>query len=227
MNDSLDNTSSQADYLEKLKRQAKQRFIGAAILLLLAVIAIPFVLSAPPRVLSSDIVIDIPKIDSEPAKAVTPPTSEPTTAQPQTALTAVPSPAAPAPAATTDKQPATAPTAPLVFAPAAVAPGTSKQDDGAKAAALLSGNSAKLSSQAVKSKYVVQAGSYSEDAKLQAASKKLTQAGIPHYTQAATAKNGSPRTRLRLVGPFETREEANNAAAKVSKLGVAAIVLKP
>lgn len=205
MNDSLDTVSSEASNQDKLKRQAKQRFIGAAVLVLMAVVALPFVLESQPRPLPASVVIDIPKMDATPAltDAPKPPSEQP--APPA----AIAIPAAPEKVA-----------APLVFK-------EFKPNDGARAAALLNDTPTSHTAKPPKSKYIVQAGSFSDPAKLQAAAAKLDKAGIAHYTQAAEGKDGTPRTRLRLTGPFATRDEANIAAAKVAKLGVASIVLKP
>lgn len=185
-----------SDPIARLRRQAKQRFIGAAVLVVLAVAAFPFLLDSQPRPVSSSITIDIPKIESKPEAA--------------SAAQAIES---PQPATSTP----TASSAPLAFAPpeerASPPAATSAPETSATAA--------------VKSKYIVQAGSFSEPEKLRATAAKLDQAGIQHYTQAALGKDGTPRTRLRLKGPFATRDEANAAAARVAKLGVTVIVLKP
>lgn len=191
-----------SDPIARLRRQAKQRFIGAAVLVVLAVAAFPFLLDSQPRPVSSSITIDIPKIESKPEAASTAQAIE--SPQPATSI----------PTATSTSTPTSAP---LAFAPpeerASPPAATSAPETSATAA--------------VKSKYIVQAGSFSEPEKLRATAAKLDQAGIQHYTQAALGKDGTPRTRLRLKGPFATRDEANAAAARVTKLGVAVIVLKP
>lgn len=201
MTDSLDSPNQQQADLDTLRRQAKQRFVGAAVLVLLAVIALPFVLDSQPRPLPASVVIDIPKMDAAPVTPAAPAPPAPATSTAPTAPTVPTMPAVPEAAPTK-------PIPPLAFAEAV------------RAQALLNGAPPK-------SKYIVQAGSYTDPEKLKAAAAKLERAGIAHYTQAAEARDGSPRTRLRLQGPFDSREEANSAAAKVAKLGVASIVLKP
>jgi DedD protein len=211
----LDSPSNPDAELDTLRRQAKQRFIGAAVLVLATVIAFPFVLESTPRPLPANIVIDIPK-----AEAKTELAAPAQTVQPEVAANLAP--VAVAPSSSTIIPPTSAEPKPAKNTPLAFAPEPAKSEklsDGARAEALLSG--------AGTGKYIVQAGSFKEDDKLQAAMSKLSQAGIKHYTQAAKGKDGTPRTRLRLSGTFETREEANAAAAKVAKLGVASIVLKP
>jgi DedD protein len=185
---SLDSHSTQLghDPIERLRRQAKQRFIGAAVLVLLAIGVLPLFLDSQPRPIASTVAIDIPKMDSkqEPAPVIQVPQIE----------------------------------APLAFASAAA--------DGQRAQALLNDTTAEAAP-TTKSKYVVQAGSFSDPEKLHATAAKLDKAGIKHYTQAAVGKDGTPRTRLRLKASFVTKEEANAAAAQVAKLGIPVIVLKP
>jgi DedD protein len=230
--DALDPTQPtlQADpaaTIERLRKQAKQRFIGAAVLVLMAVVGLPFLLDAQPRALSSNIAIDIPRTESKLAAldAAPPPPPPPTAATPTIAPALAPSiPAAvttpaPVPApAPAPVAPAAAKNAPLVFAPT----DDKKAEETQRAAALLNGETLPP-----KSAYIVQAGSYTDLEKLQSAQAKLTSAGFKHYTQLTTTKEGKSRTRLRLVGPFKTKDEATAAANRVTALGIATIVLKP
>jgi DedD protein len=95
-----------------------------------------------------------------------------------------------------------------------------KPDEGARAAALLDGQTPAAAG------YAIQAGSYTDKAKLQEVVAKLEKAGLAHYTQGAISKNGTHHTRIRL-GPFATQQEANAVAIKVNKLGLKTIVIKP
>jgi DedD protein len=70
---------------------------------------------------------------------------------------------------------------------------------------------------------VVQVGAFAEADKAQAARAKLEKAGLKTYTHVAETKEGK-RTRVRL-GPFDSRAEADKAAAKVKGLGLPAAVL--
>jgi DedD protein len=193
---------------ERLRQQAKQRFIGAAVLVLLAVGALPFLLDSQPRPIASTITIDIPKIDVKQEPAALAPVIE----APQT----------PAAAVTTKT--------PLAFAPANEGQRAEALLNHTATKASAATTAAGKTTEAVPttgSKYVVQAGSFSAPEKLQATAAKLDKAGIKHYTQAALGKDGTPRTRLRLKASFATKEEANAAAAQVAKLGIPVIVLKP
>jgi DedD protein len=200
---STHNTAQAApSEIDRLRRQARQRFIGAGVLVLVAVIGLPFILDSKPRPVSPNITIEILKI--APAQATPAVASQPVAEVPA---------AAPAIA-----EVASAPVAPTTTAaPAAVAP--AKPDDGARAAALLDG-------QAPATGYAIQAGSYTDKTKLQEVEAKLDKAGLAHYTQGAISKNGTHHTRVRL-GPFATQQEANAAAVKVNKLGIKTIVIKP
>jgi DedD protein len=190
--------------IDRLRTQARQRFIGAGVLVLVSVIGLPFILDTKPRHVSPNIAIHIPK-----------------------AATSV---AAHAPQATPDiaSQPATSPalaaSAPAVSSPpevaAAVAPAPSAE------VAPTPSTPATKDAPAPGDGYAIQAGSYTDKAKLAEAVAKLEKAGFAPYTQGAISKNGTHHTRVRL-GPFATQQEANNAAVKVNKLGVKTIVIKP
>ena len=70
---------------------------------------------------------------------------------------------------------------------------------------------------------MVQVGAFADPAKAQAARRKLEAAGLKTYTHVADTKEGK-RTRVRL-GPFDSREEADKAAAKVKGLDLPAAIL--
>ena len=54
--------------------------------------------------------------------------------------------------------------------------------------------------------------------------RKLEQAGLKTYTQVIDGKDGKRSTRVR-VGPFESRDEADKAAARIRKLDLQASVI--
>lgn len=204
--------------LAALRRQARQRFIGAGVLVLVAVIGLPFILDSKPRPVSPNITIEIPK--TAPAQATPVVASQPVAEMPAASASAAPAIAEIASAPTTP----TAPVAPSaaqapITAPMSAPVAPAKPDDGARAAALLDG-------QAPAAGYAIQAGSYTDKAKLQEVEAKLDKAGLAHYTQGAISKNGTHHTRVRL-GPFATQQEANSAAVRVNKLGIKTIVIKP
>jgi DedD protein len=72
-------------------------------------------------------------------------------------------------------------------------------------------------------RFVVQAGAYTDAAKLREARQKVEKLGLKTYTQVIDTEAGK-RTRVR-VGPFTTRQEADAVAAKVKSAGLQANVL--
>ena len=70
---------------------------------------------------------------------------------------------------------------------------------------------------------MVQAGAYTDSATLREARQKVEKLGLKTYTQVIESDAGS-RTRVR-VGPFDSREEADKAAARIKSAGLAANVL--
>lgn len=204
MTDSFD-ASTQSPDLQDLRRQARQRFVGAALLVLIAVIALPFVLDTKPRPVSADMAIEIQASAATAPVQIPAPAQSPTPTQaPQTAVPDKPILQEAAPAEAPKSEPTkTAPEVPT------------KADDGVRAAALLNGTG-----------YQIQAGSFTDKGKLAAVQAKLSQAGFENYTQDAIAKDGTAHTRVRL-GPFATQVEANNVAARIGKLGIKTIVIKP
>jgi DedD protein len=65
-------------------------------------------------------------------------------------------------------------------------------------------------------RFVVQAGTFSDEAKLRETRSKLEKAGITTYTQVIESKEGR-RVRVR-VGPFTKRDDADKMANKIKQL---------
>ena len=72
-------------------------------------------------------------------------------------------------------------------------------------------------------RFVVQAGTFSDDGKLREVRSKLEKAGIATYTQVIDGKDGR-RVRVR-VGPFSSRDEADKVARKIKQLSLQPQVL--
>ena len=70
-------------------------------------------------------------------------------------------------------------------------------------------------------RHIVQVGAFADADKVREVRRKLEQAGLKTYTQTIEGKDGKRTTRVR-VGPFESRAEAEKAAARVRKLDLAA-----
>lgn len=100
-------------------------------------------------------------------------------------------------------------------------------DDGARAKALLEGQSAAAASTpasaATEGRMVVQVGAFADAGKAREARLKLEKAGLKTYTQVAETKDGK-RIRVR-VGPFATKAEADKAASKIKSLDLPASIL--
>ena len=94
-------------------------------------------------------------------------------------------------------------------------PASKPSDDGHKAKALLEGKDSATG------KVIIQVGAFSDADKVREVRRKLEQAGLKTYTQTVEGKDGKRSTRVRL-GPFDSRAEADKAAARVRKLDLPA-----
>ena len=229
--------------VEALRKRARHRLIGAAILVLLGVVGFPLLFDNQPRPIAVDIPIEIP--DKTKVK--------PLTSVPPVASATVPA-AAPVQASAAPAAPASRAAAGVVSAPpTAAAPKPAakpevkveakpevkpevkpqpkpadKPTDAAKAQALLDGKDAKkpeaAASAASAGRFIVQIGAYAEVLKAREARQKLEKAGIKTYTQVVQTPEGK-RIRVR-VGPFESKAEADKVAAKIKKLDLPAAILE-
>lgn len=217
--------------IEAVRRRARHRLIGASVLVLVGVLGFPLLFDTQPRPISVDIPIEIPAKTlpapvAKPAATAAAPAAKPPApaAAPVTAreglgareeiVEAAPKPAAPAPAPVA----AAAPTPPV---PEPAKPAAPPPADANRARALLEGKPA--SAPAAAERLVVQVGAFAEEAGARAVRQKLEGAGLKTYTHVAQTADGK-RIRVR-VGPFETRADADKAAARVKALGLPAAVL--
>jgi DedD protein len=229
----------QTESIEALRKRARHRLIGAAVLVLAGVIGFPLVFDTQPRPIAVDIPIEIPDRAKARPLAVPAPMQVPAPAV-TGSVTPAPAAAAPsprpeapvaraeAPRAETPKpeaQPEPRPVAkaepakPEAPKPAA-APATA--GDGARAQALLEGKPV-LVSPAAEGRFVVQVGAFADDGKARETRHRVERAGLKTYTHVAETKDGK-RTRVR-VGPFPTRAEAEKAAEKIKGLDLPAAIL--
>jgi DedD protein len=227
--------SDESESVQAARTRARRRLIGAAVLLGVGIIGFPLLFETQPRPIAVDIPIEIPSRDAVPPLKPPPPKmaastpqrapvaeiTETETAPPAAAASAV---AARSPAAAASAAPA-ATAAAVAVAPAAPA---AVQRDAERAQALLEGRPAPAgaetaASAAKPSRFVVQAGAYTDAATLREARQKVEKLGLKTYTQVIEA-NGSARTRVR-VGPFESRDEAETAAARIKAAGLAVSIL--
>ncbi len=213
--------------IDAVRRRARHRLIGASVLVLLGVVGFPLLFDTQPRPISVDIPIEIPAKNT-PAPAVKPP---PATAAAPAAAPAVAKPPAPSVearetlGAREEVVEATAPPKPAAE-PAKAAPA-----DADRARALLEGKTATPpaataaapATAAAAERLVVQVGAFSEEAGARSVRQKLEAAGLKTYTHVAETSEGR-RIRVRL-GPYNSRAEADKAAARVKTLGLPAAVL--
>ncbi|MES2414841.1 MAG: SPOR domain-containing protein [Pseudomonadota bacterium] len=243
---------SQPESVEVTRRRAKHRLIGAAVLVLAGVIGFPLLFDTQPRPIAVDIPIEIPNKNA--VKPLTPPVKQEAVATaPAAPAVAVPPPAAVvAPVPTAPPTPAKVAAASSLDAkeeiisdkkPAASTPVAAKTearpapkadvrpetkpataDDGARAKALLDGQSVAATAPATaEGRMVVQVGAFADKTKAREVRLKLEKAGLKTYAQVAQTKDGE-RTRVR-VGPFATRAEADKAASKIKSLDLPASIL--
>ena len=93
------------------------------------------------------------------------------------------------------------------------------KDSGDKAKALLDGKAASSE------RMIIQVGAFSDAGKLREVRQKLEKGGFKTYIQVVEGKDGKRTTRVR-VGPYESREEAEKAAARIRKLELSPALLK-
>ena len=216
---------SAVDSADKVRTRARQRLIGAVVLLTVGVIGFPLLFESQPRPIAVDIPIEIPKPDSVPALSL--PAARPGSlaASESTVASGVvtrdapsePLPSVPAEAASASVAVA-APVSTTPLAAAVMKPPVA--DEPATAVA----SSAPAASAADRApRFVVQVGAFTDPAAVRDVRAKMEKLGLKTYTQVADTTAGK-RTRVRL-GPFDSRGEADNVRARAKKIGVAAVVL--
>lgn len=241
---------SRVESIEVMRRRARHRLIGAAMLVLLGVVGFPILFDTQPRPIPVDIPIEIPDRNKVaplvvPAPEAPPVASPPAARAPERTAPSV----AQAPAVTDDAardarkavsaseagatvavappKPRAEPKPESKPAPAAE-PRSSQGDEGARARALLEGRAPANASVAAstlpdRGRFIVQIGAFAEAEKAREARLKLERAGIKTYAQVVETKEGK-RIRVR-VGPFDGKAEAEKAAARIKGLNLPVSIL--
>lgn len=227
----------QPESVEAMRKRARHRLIGAALLVLAGVIGFPLLFDTQPRPIAVDIPIEIPdKNKTRPISIAASP--------------AIPPPAPAAQSAVAQAGPANTPKAPEAAKEAAVAPKseekqaaapvstaqiatkkeansdpkeTRESGDGAKAQALLDGSPAHKTAPITEGRFVVQVGAFADATRAKEARTKIERAGMKTYTQVVETKDGQ-RTRVR-VGPFTDKNDADKVASKIKALDLPAAIL--
>lgn len=230
------------------KQRARRRLVGAVALVLAAVIVLPMVLDSHPKPVTDDIAIDIPNRPAPPAKpsskapsdadtqagvapdgpvggsdnavaGVATPETKPQAAKPaETTAQAKPEPKAqakvePKPKASTPSTAIASQNANTSAADSADASTNTSTNANTNA------STANTPSSPPGSRFVVQIGTFDDEAAAQNWVTKLKAAGVPAYTEHRKQADGSTRTLLR-AGPFADRSAASAALVKVRQAGL-------
>ncbi|MDP2419064.1 MAG: SPOR domain-containing protein [Hydrogenophaga sp.] len=226
--------------IEAVRRRARHRLIGAAVLVSLGVLGFSLLFDTQPRPISVDIPIEIPAKNAVlPIQAAKPvqPSSPAASVEP---MRPVPSAGAVAGVSTNDSLsareevvdsvPATTQPAKTVVKPEkqpepVIKPPAQKPDPAKVSAAEAERVQALLDGKppVAVERIVVQVGAFADAARAQEVRLTLERAGLKTYTHVAETSEGK-RIRVRL-GPFASRAEADKAAVRVKALGLPAAIL--
>lgn len=224
-----------------LRIRARRRLIGAAALLLAAVIVVPMVLDPSPRPVPDTVPIDIPSEKTpftprlplppvpDPGAGQGASTTEPMADAPKAAVPVESKKAAQTRAAedTPGATNATAPDKPVEKPAAKAQADADKAAEAQRARDILDGKLPKTtaSQPPAGGKYFVQAAALRSEQAAGELSAKLKKAGLRSFTERVQASDGT-RWRVR-VGPYATRQEAERARTKLRELGTGADLIVP
>ena len=197
----------------QFKKRARRRLVGAAALVLLAVVFLPMVLDKEPKPVGQDIAIRIPSQENtpfNPQSAVPPPVAAPKVTPPVV------------PPAVVESKPATdapKPQADNVAAPSEQKLANAPTDKPAtEHADVKPAPEAKYASASKSQGYVILLGAFAnmENAKQRQA--KLNALGVHFYTEKIQAPSGD-KLRVR-AGPYATRDEAEKVLSRLKAQGI-------
>lgn len=228
--------------VEELRRRAKYRLAGAAVLVLIGVVGLPLLLDGQPRPISVNTPIDIPDRDKVLPLVLPTPVAKPDAVA--VVASAVPSAQAVTSVAAASET-AKAPVPKQEKASAAVAatavvasaqPPAGKPKDESRAQLILEARSDAASpplvaasqakpdaAAAADQRFVVQVGAFADQVRAHEVRLKVEKAGLKTYTQVVQTKDGR-RIRVR-VGPFATKTDAERVVTKIKKLDLPAALL--
>ena len=198
------------------KQRARHRLIGAATLVLIAVIGLPQILDQQPKPVANDITVQIVSNLPNPAAGVLnaepdkkPPVEvkaepKPELASPAPASppVAAPKPASPAPATSN------APNKSLGLAPGEELVSTGKEPPSSSDAKVIASG-----------KFVIQIGAFASEERANGWVAKLKENKIPYYVMTRNNAEGVKLYLLR-AGPFTEREAAESAEKRIRSLGL-------
>jgi DedD protein len=210
-------------------QRARHRLIGAAVLVLVAIIVLPRVLDSKPKSISNDIAVTI--VSSLPALApaqpAPPPSAEQKSGESKTATPPVaPATATPAPAIESKESSKSTPPATAASSPAkVVVPSSADKTMGLAAGeeivvAANSNTSAGTGAPPGSSgKFVIQIGAFASEERANGWITKLKEQKIPNYVLNRTGTDGTKLIALR-AGPFPDKETAEAAEKKIKAMGL-------
>ena len=214
-------STTPAESVEAMRRRARHRLIGASVLVVIGVVGFPLLFDTQPRPVSVDIAVTIPdRADSKPLVDTTKSKGKPLAAaagldpkeevvpDTKSEVKAEPKP---------EPKPEAAVAAVLPKPESKPETKTEPNPDTVKA------ESKPTDSKEAGQRFVVQAGTFSDETKLREVRSKLEKAGVSTYTQVIEGKEGR-RVRVR-VGPFTSRDEADKVARKIKQLSLQPQVL--
>jgi DedD protein len=203
------------------KRRARWRLFGA-ILIAGSVAAItPFLLEEQARPLSQDLLIEIPSRNSKFTKIESLKSQDPAAQESASSVTSA-TPVTPQGPAT----PAT-PQGPVAIAKSETTKEAPAKELPAKQTPAKQTPKKEASPTAAKTKgFMVQVGAYSKPESAASTKKRMESGGHRVVTETIKAADGSDRHRVR-IGPFETREAAEQVRDRAKAQGYDAIVVSP
>ncbi len=231
-----------AGSLQALRTQARRRFMGALVLLVVAVAGFPLLFETQPRPLPGQAGEEAAAVSiraegtgrSSRADTAGAPAAERPVA---VAAPAAEKPVAVAVAAPAVEKPEAAPSAPAMPRTEAPSPASKPVPEAVKKSpdsrapdtvalpspAAAPAPAASAPGADLAARWVVQVGAYNDMERMRQARQKAEKLGFKTYTTEVDSPTGK-RTRVRL-GPFATKKEAETAAVKVKANGMAANVL--
>lgn len=214
-----------------MERKVKERFVGAAVLVAIAVILIPELLSGPktrqkpaPPAAANEQRIKTYEFNLDPSAAPSSPVTESPAAPP---AEEAPPAAAPEPEARSTEPVATVVDPPRVPAPAAqpaTAPPAAVPERAPQAAPLAESRPLAPAPAASASGWAVQLGSFADEDRARKLVQRLEAAGHNAYLVPLRRADGKTLQRVR-IGPYERREAAEAALKKVASEAKGAAVV--
>ena len=229
-----------ADSVQQARTRARQRLVGAVVLVAAGVIGFPLLFETQPRPLPVDTPIEIARKDAgapgvppahtapalqAPSPVAPPSVSTESPADAGREVVAASAPAAAVPVVTAMEPKPAKPEVALAPKPATKpeAKPEAKPAGSARAQALLEGKTAASARPAAADgRFIVQVGAFAEVTAAREARQRVEKLGLKTYTQVVETSAGK-RIRVR-VGPFASRGEADKAADKIKSGGLPSAV---